>query len=53
MSRYDKLFNQIVAEAGVNSEDRATVLSEIFACGGEAMFAELEKIYGVGGADNE
>lgn len=45
MSRFDKLFEAME----IDDTDRATVLSEIFKCGGEQMFAELEKIYGTKG----
>lgn len=45
MSRFDKLFEAME----IDGADRATVLSEIFKCGGEQMFAELEKIYGTEG----
>lgn len=42
MSRFEKLYEAM----SIDGVDRATVLSEIFKCGGEQMFAELEKIYG-------
>ena len=45
MSRFDKLFEAM----GIDNVDRATILSEIFKCGGEQMFVELEKIYGTKG----